>query len=112
MGYFDKYKYTGVPFMENASAGKISDHLGEKLHIDDFGIIQTKDYGTTGVVHFKEYPGYFFFANDILTELLLGVRDDGMQGLLAASTITFSKKTSKNGREYINYDIEEFTPNA
>lgn len=112
MGYFDKFKREGVPFMEGATLGKITDHLGEDLHIDEFGIINSKEYGITGVVHFKEYPGYFFFANEILTEMLIAVRDDNMQGLLSASVIRFSLKTSKNGRDYIAYEIDEFKPNA
>lgn len=113
MGYFDQFKNEGVPFMENATQGKIKEHLGEELHVDDFGIIQTKQYGKCAVVHFAEYPGKFFFGNEYLTDMLEQVRADGMQGLLAASTIVFFEKVAKeSGNAYIAFDVMEFNPNA
>ena len=111
MGYFDKYVNNGIPFMDGAEKGSLADLVGEPLHLDQFGFIHTKDYGEAAVVHFKEKPGMFYFANEILYNLLRGVADDGMEQLLAVSTITLSVRTSKStGRDYIAFDIDEFKP--
>lgn len=113
MGYFDQFQNKGIPFMENAKQGKIQDHLGEALQIDDFGFINTQDYGRCAVIHFREYPSNFFFGNTYVTEMLDQVKADGMEGLLFASVIRFKEQTGKtSGRTYITFDVEEFTPNA
>lgn len=111
MGYFDQFQNNGIPFMEGAEKHNLSEIVGKPLHIDDFGFINTKDYGRCAVIHFKEFPDFFFFGNDIIREMLEKVDADGMRELLALSTITFKCQIARvSGREYIGYKVDEYKP--
>ena len=106
MGYFDKFKNEGVPFMEGKTKGELQDVLNQKLHIDEFGFINGEN-GRFAVIHVKEYPEQFFFCNSVITEMLETVKEDGQEALLATSAITFSKAVSKKNREYYTFEVEE-----
>lgn len=106
MGYFDKFKNEGIPFMTGKTKGELADILNQPLHIDEFGF-NNGENGRYAVIHVVEYPEQFFFGNTVITEMLETVREDGQEDLLKASAITFVKAVSKKGREYYSFEIEE-----
>ena len=110
MGYFDKFKNEGIPFMEGKEKGDLANILNQPLHIDDFGFANGEN-GRYAVIHVVEYPNLFFFGNSVITEMLETVREDGQEELLKASVTTFSKAVSKKGREYYTFDIQEVKEN-
>lgn len=104
MGYFDKFKHDGIPFMDGREKGDMKDVLEQPLHIIDFGFIKGKR-GDFGVVAFKEYPENFYFVNAIITDMLRTVQVDGMEDELAYQAVTFYMKTSKDGNEYMTFEF-------
>ena len=104
MGYFDRFNNKGIPFMDKADKGDLHDILGEKVHITDFGFIKN-DEGDYGVIQLQEKPSEFFFANQVITDMLHQVEADDMKEELAKQVIVFSKATSKKGREYIKFEF-------
>lgn len=106
MGYFSKFRNDGVPFMDGRDKGSSDEILGQPLHMDDFGFINGND-GRFAVMSFVEFPDKFYFGNSVVTEMLETVEADGMKGELVNVTITFDRRKSKNGRDYIAYTIEE-----
>ena len=106
MGYFDRFNNKGIPFMENADKGDLHDVLGEIVHIADFGFIKN-DEGDYGVIQLTEKPGEFFFANQVITDMLHQVENDGMKEELAKQPIKFGLATSKKGREYFRFEFTE-----
>lgn len=105
MGYFDKFKSKGIPFMDGKTKGDLSDIVNQPLHIDDFGFINGAN-GEYAVVHFAEKRDMFYFGNAILTEMLQEVRKDGKEKELADIIICFDKRTAKETkREYMGFDL-------
>ena len=104
MGYFDRFNNKGIPFMDNADKGDLHDVLGEIVHIADFGFIKN-DEGDYGVIQLAEKPSEFFFANQVITDMLHQVEDDDMKEELAKQCIKFEQATSKKGRDYIRFEF-------
>lgn len=105
MGYFDKFVRKGIPFMEGREKGNLRDLVDKPLHIVDFGFINGKD-GEFGVVQFAEDDKKFYFANGIITEMLMQVDDDGMREELAEQPIVFTMRMSKERKqEYMTFDF-------
>ena len=104
MGYFDRFNNKGIPFMDNADKGDLHDVLGEIVHIADFGFIKN-DEGDYGVIQLEEKPGMFYFANQVITDMLHQVELDDMKEDLAKQCIVFEQATSKKGREYIRFQF-------
>lgn len=105
MGYFDKFVRKGIPFMEGREKGNLRDMVDKPLHIVDFGFINGKD-GEFGVVQFAEDDKKFYFANGIITEMLMQVDDDGMREELAEQPIVFTMRMSKERKqEYMTFDF-------
>lgn len=107
MSYWDRFSSKGISFMDNADKGNLHDVLGEKVHIVDFGFIKNEE-GDYGVIQLAEHEGMFYFANQVITDMLHQVENDGMKEDLAKQVIVFSETTSKKGRDYIRF---EFTDN-
>ena len=105
MGYFDKFKHEGIPFMEGREKGEIRKVLGKPLHIDGFGFIKGRN-GDFAVVSFKEDAKQFYFCNSIITDMLKEVQKDGMEKELAEQVIILSERVSKDGNAYITFDFE------
>ena len=78
MSYWDKFGSKGISFMDNADKGNLHDVLGEKVHIVDFGFIKN-DEGDYGVIQLAEHDGMFYFANQVITDMLHQVETDGMK---------------------------------
>ena len=104
MGYFDKFRNDGIPFMDGRDKGDLKELLGKELHIADFGFIRGKN-GDFGVVAFAEDGEKFYFCNAIITEMLRTVQADGMEDALANQGIVFSMKTSKGGQDYMTFEF-------
>lgn len=104
MGYFDKFRNDGIPFMDGRDKGDLHDLMGKELHIIEFGFIRGKN-GDFGVVAFKEDKKRFYFCNAIITEMLQTVQADGMEDALAQQAIVFSVKTSKAGQDYMTFEF-------
>lgn len=102
MSYFEKFNREGIPFMEGREKDKFDNILGRMLHVDDFGFIEGKD-GQFAVVCFQEIPQKFYFANNIITEMLKEVQNDGMKSELRKQTIVFDKRVSQNNRPYMSF---------
>lgn len=102
MGYFDKFKNNGIPFMDGREKGDLHQIIGEKVHIDDFGFINGEN-GEYAVISTIEYPQTFFFCNAIITEMLRTVQADEMESALAKQEIAFVEMKSRRGREYMTY---------
>lgn len=105
MGYFDKFKNEGVPFMEGREKGDKDEIIGKRLHIDQFGFIRGNK-GDYAVVSFREIPDKFYFGNKILTEMLQTVQADGMEEELSAQVISFEERVSRDGNTYMAYIFE------
>lgn len=105
MGYFDKFKNEGVPFMEGREKGNIHEIVDEPLHIMEFGFIHGNN-GDFAVIRVAEVEDKFYFCNSIITELLQTVRDDGMESELAEQVVYFEERKSKNGQTYMTYRFE------
>ena len=105
MGYFDKFKHEGIPFMENREKGNMQDILDEPLHINGFGFIKGKN-GDFACISLSEYPDKFYFANSIITDMLKEVQKDGMEEELMYQPIVFSMRTSKDGNDYMTFTFE------
>ena len=104
MGYFDKFQSKGIPFMEGRDKADMKDIVGEFVHIEDFGFIRNDD-GDYGVIALKEHPGVFYFCNQVITDMLHTVQEDGMRGELPNQGIVFTLAKSKKGREYFKFDF-------
>lgn len=103
MGYFDRFNNEGIAFMENADKANLDEILGERVHIEDFGFIKN-DEGDYGVMKIAEKDGVFYFANQVITDMLHQVENDDMRDELPKQVIVFSKATSrKTGREYTKF---------
>lgn len=106
MGYFASLNGNkGIPFMEGADKADINDILGLALHIADYGYITGDDGNEFAVICFAEYPGKFYFGNSIITDALKQVDKDGMKAQISLASVTFSKRTSKKGREYTAFEF-------
>lgn len=106
MGYFDRFNNKGIPFMDNADKGDLHDILGEIVHITDFGFIKN-DEGDYGVIQLSEKPGVFYFANQVITDMLHQVDTDGMKDEIKNAPIKFETAVSKKGREYIRFEFTQ-----
>ena len=105
MGYFDKFKSNGIPFMEGKEKGNLRDMHGKPVHIADFGFISGED-GEYAVMMFAEDSEHFYFGNSIITEMLHTIDVDEMRNELSQQPIVFNERTSKNGkRTYTYYDF-------
>ena len=105
--YFKKFSNEGIPFMDNAKKGDITDLQGEILHISDWGYI-TKRNGKFAVITFKEHPGYFYFGGLVLTNMLETIDEDGEQVLMKSQGIVLETKTTKDGeRSFMTVDFVE-----
>lgn len=105
MGYFSKFNTgKGIPFMNDAEKGDFKEIIGSPVHIADFGFIRNED-GDFAVISVKERPGRFYFCNQIVTEMLHTVDDDGMRKELVGEPIAFEYRTSKKGREYLAFEF-------
>ena len=104
MGYFDKFKNDGIPFMEGREKGDLKELCGKQLHIVDFGFIKGRN-GDFAVMQFREDKEHFYFGNAIVTEMLRTVQADGMENELPFQSIVFEWRTSKNGQDYMAYSF-------
>lgn len=105
MGYFDKFNNKGIPFMEGATKRDLKEIYGQQVHIVDYGYINGKD-GKYAAMKLAEYDGAFFFANSIITEMLMEVDADNMKGELPNQAIVFSERTSKEtNRPYTAFEF-------
>lgn len=103
MGYFDKFKNAGIPFMEGREKGSLKDVHGQDLHIIDFGFINGED-GEYAVMMFAEDDAHFYFGNSIITSMLHTIDEDGMREELKEQPVQFEERTSRNGkRQYTTY---------
>lgn len=108
MGYWDKFDNKGIPFMDNRDKGDMHDILGEPVHIIDFGFIRKDDEeGDYGVIALKEHDDLFYFVNQVITDMLHEVENDGMKDDLAKQVIKFKIVESKKGREYFAFEFTE-----
>ena len=115
MSYFDKFNGgKGIPFMNNAD--KMDIPVGEKVHISDYGFIESDDGGEFIVLAFREHPQKFAFGNSIITtdvrmmESDFGSKEKVIEQL-ASVALLFKKQVSKKGREYMAVEfIEEDIP--
>ena len=105
MGYFDKFRNDGIPFMEGRDKGDLHDMLDVPVHIIDFGFIKGKN-GDFAVIALAEDSGKFYFCNSIITEMLRTVQADDMQDALPQQAIVFSLRMSKAGQEYMTFEFE------
>lgn len=104
MGYFDKFRNDGIPFMEGREKGNIHELLDEPLHIAEFGFIHGRN-GDFAVIRVLE-SDKFYFANSIITKMLRTVQADGMENELAKKVIYFEEKVSKLNQTYITFRFE------
>lgn len=105
MGYFDKFKYDGIPFMDGAEKGDFAELDEQKWHIVDFGFINGRN-GEYAVIKLAEKPGKFYFCNEVITSMLRTIRDDGAESELAEQPVKFYQKTSKaNGQRYWSFEF-------
>lgn len=104
--YFSKFVNKGIPFMDGRTKGNIASLVGEVLHIDEFGFIDTGD-SAYSVIAFKEYPTAFFFGGAVLNDILKQVDEDGMRAELKEQAIKLKMVKSKNGRNYMGVDFVE-----
>ena len=103
--YFNKFQNKGIPFMEGREKGNLKDVQNTVLHIDDFGFINGSN-GEFAVVSFKESPSKFYFANQVITDMLHQVDADGMRAELAQTPIMFYMRQSKDEkREYMTFEF-------
>lgn len=106
MSYWDKFEANkGIPFMDNRDKGELESILGEPVHIIDFGFIKNDEGGDYGVIALKEHDSEFYFVNQIITDMLHQVENDGMKDELANQVIKFTKQMSKKGREYYAFEF-------
>lgn len=106
MGYFAQFK-GGSELMNDRQKGSIKeDLLGTEIRIIDADVISTRN-GKTGVIVVDGVPGKFYFTNAIFTEALMTMIEDGMLDELYKQSVVFDLTESKNGREYISFDIIE-----
>ena len=69
-GYFDKFDNKGIPFMEGATKGDISELLGRFVEIaPDYGFINSEN-GRFGVFHLAGDGKRFYFAPSVITSVL------------------------------------------
>lgn len=105
MAYWDKFSANkGIPFMEGADKGDLKEIAGEVVHIADFGFIRNDD-GDYAVIKLKEHENTFYFCNQVITDMLHEVQNDGMKGELPEQAIKFDIKTSKRGRDYFAFEF-------
>lgn len=105
MGYFDKFANKGIPFMEGREKGNLRDMQNRVLHIDDFGFINGQN-GEFAVVSFVEDEGKFYFANQVITDMLHEVDMDNMRDELKLQPIVFYMRLSKDEkREYMTFEF-------
>lgn len=101
LSYFKKFSGGGVDFMdgrEKADVGVLT-VSGEPVHIDNHAYLKN-DEGEYAVFTVEEMPGFFFFGNSIITEVLKTVDEDGMEELLPKVGARFLSKRSKKNRDY------------
>ena len=107
MGYFGSFgKGKGIPFMTDANKGSIRDIIGREVSLKDYGYING-DNGVYACVCFNEIPNTFFFTNKIFTDALKQIEADEKIDDLKKCGIVFGIAHSKNGREYISFEIIE-----
>ena len=105
MGYFDKFKRAGIPFMEGREKGNLSNMLDKELHIIDYGYLHSED-GDYAVMLFAEDDERFYFGNAIITDMLRTIDADDMKDELAAQPVRFVQRQAKNGkRTYTTYEF-------
>lgn len=113
MSYFDKFgQSNGIPFMEGATKADLKNYLNTPVHIIDFGFIQGEkdDYAC---IQLAEAPGFFFFANAIITSMLHEVDADNQREALKSQAIIFNMHVSKKtGRDYMGYRFSTDTESA
>ena len=105
MGYFDKFRNDGIPFMEGRDKGDLRDMLDQPLHIIDFGFIKGKN-GDFAVIALAEESDKFYFCNSIITDMLRTVQADDMQDALPQQAIEFTLRMSKGGQEYMTFEFK------
>lgn len=107
MGYFDKFSHEGIKFMDNAEKGTFDEIRDSVVHIADFGFIKGKR-GEFAVIKVAEMPGRFYFCNEIITDMLKTVQEDGMESELALQGIRFYQNTSKeSGNLYWTFEFQK-----
>ena len=103
MGYFDRFN-KGIAFMDNRDKGDMRNILDKKVHITDFGFIRN-DEGDYGVICLAEDEANFYFCNQVITDMLHQIDNDGMREELAKQNIVFSLAESKKGRAYFKFEF-------
>ena len=107
MGYFSGLNGNkGIPFMEGRTKKDLAEVVDRPLHIEDYGFIQG-DENEFAVIAFVEMPEFFYFGNAIITEALHQVDADGMKDQISTAAVTFSKRMSKKGREYMAFEFTD-----
>lgn len=100
LSYFKKFK-RGIDFMDGRERKELSDLCtGEEFHIEQFDFLpgDNSDYAVFTV---EELPGYFFFGNSVVTDVLQQIKDDEMTEDLPNVNVVFEKRTSQKNRDYI-----------
>ena len=100
MGYFDKFKREGIPFMNTCEKGLIGELDGQVFHICEWGFLNGKN-GDCVAFTISEKPGKFYFGNAILADILKAVEFDEMADIVPQTRCTTELKTSRRtGRPY------------
>lgn len=109
-GYFDKFDNKGIPFMEGATKGDISELLGHFVEIaPDYGFINGEN-GRFGVFHLAGDEKRFYFAPSVITDVLDQIDRDGKRDELVGTPVQIAKRQSKSGNAYyaISFDPVPF----
>lgn len=100
MGYFDKFKRNGIPFMDTCTNGLIGELENMDFHITEWGFFDGQ-HGDCVAFTVKEKPGKFFFGNAILAEMLKTVEADNMAAIVPDTACrTELKQSRRTGRNY------------
>lgn len=98
--YFNQFNNDGIPFMEGRDKGDIQALVGEVLHVEDYGFIRTPE-GRYAVIAFREHPDAFYFAGQVLTNILGAVTYDNKSAELKEQSLVLQTRTSRNGNDYM-----------
>lgn len=103
---FDGNTNTELDFMQTCTKANIRDIVNQVVHIDHYGIVNGRR-GDYTILHVREYPQFFYFGGEIITNVLKEVDKDGMHEALKQEDIIFTVKQSSNGNDYIAIQFGE-----
>lgn len=101
--YFKKFS-NSLPLMQGREQASLNDVCNQILHFQDFGFVTTRN-GECAVATFAEFPQHFFFCNQVVTDMLHTVENDGQAEALPGVGVEFTKKFSQVGREYLTFEF-------